>query len=262
MAASSSTTLSATARYLGGRIHSRELDGWTTVATSPLTLRGREGGYFVVFRFGVLVGVGTAGGEMDTLARMLSRTVAVPESGNTEESADLRIDTEAREEIGPDGEIVLRSLDVERAQTVGNALAKSAVLGHYEEQVAQVFDQVERLALQLRDGAPPTSTRDLMRQIGNVLLIQTHMVGRVEVAEKPELTWENPELDLLYQRLSQEYELPDRDLALSRKLELISNVAGTYLELLDTRKSLRVEWYIVILIVAEIVFFIVWEFMG
>ena len=39
---------------------------------------------------------------------------------------------------------------------------------------------------------------------------------------------------------------------LNRKLELISRTAETVLELLQHRHSLRVEWYIVILIVVEI----------
>ncbi|MGD8320435.1 MAG: hypothetical protein PVJ02_08275, partial [Gemmatimonadota bacterium] len=58
--------------------------------------------------------------------------------------------------------------------------------------------------------------------------------------------------------LAREYELAERDRALSRKLEIISDVAETYLELLDTRKSLRLEWYIVILILIEIVLFL-WQ---
>ena len=42
------------------------------------------------------------------------------------------------------------------------------------------------------------------------------MVGRVEVAEKPEIVWDDPRLDRLYERLATEYELRDRDRALSR----------------------------------------------
>ena len=38
-----------------------------------------------------------------------------------------------------------------------------------------------------------------------------------------------------------------------RKLELIGDTAQTLLDLLQNRRSLRVEWYIVILIVVEIV---------
>jgi len=78
-------------------------------------------------------------------------------------------------------------------------------------------------------------------------------VGRVEVTEKPEIVWDDPELDRLYERLATEYELRDRDRALSRKLDLISRTAETYLDLINARQTLRVEWYIVILIVMEIV---------
>jgi uncharacterized Rmd1/YagE family protein len=40
--------------------------------------------------------------------------------------------------------------------------------------------------------------------------------------------------------------------ALERKLDLISRTAETLLELMQHKRSLRVEWYIVILIVIEI----------
>jgi uncharacterized Rmd1/YagE family protein len=83
--------------------------------------------------------------------------------------------------------------------------------------------------------------------------VQTQTVGRVEVTEKPEITWDRPDLDRLYERLSLEYELRDRDRALTRKLEFISDTAQIYLDLLDAQKSLRLEWYIVILILVEIV---------
>ncbi|HVN25029.1 MAG TPA: RMD1 family protein, partial [Syntrophorhabdales bacterium] len=88
--------------------------------------------------------------------------------------------------------------------------------------------------------------------IGDVLLIQAQTVGRVEVTEKPEITWDQPALDRLYERLAAEYELHDRDLALSRKLELVSRTAETYLDLLNSRQNIRLEWYIVVLILVEI----------
>ncbi|OQB07769.1 MAG: hypothetical protein BWY17_05203 [Deltaproteobacteria bacterium ADurb.Bin207] len=78
------------------------------------------------------------------------------------------------------------------------------------------------------------------------------MVGRVRVEESPELLWEFPHLERLYRRLFEEYELRERHSALERKLALISRTAETLLGLLHHRSSMRVEWYIVILIVAEI----------
>ena len=82
--------------------------------------------------------------------------------------------------------------------------------------------------------------------------MQQKMVGRVETGEKPELLWDHPELERLYVRLAEEYELRDRDRALDRKLDVISRTVETLLGLVQTRSSLRVEWYIVLLIVAEL----------
>jgi uncharacterized Rmd1/YagE family protein len=88
------------------------------------------------------------------------------------------------------------------------------------------------------------------------------MVGRAEVGEKPEITWDAPELDRLYEKLAKEYELRDREQALARKLDLISQAANTYLRLLSDRRTLRVEWYIVILILAEIILLFLYEWLS
>ncbi|WP_346659329.1 RMD1 family protein [Bradyrhizobium sp. 164] len=37
--------------------------------------------------------------------------------------------------------------------------------------------------------------------IGNALLVQQHVAGRVAIAEKPDALWEKPELERLYSRL-------------------------------------------------------------
>jgi len=78
------------------------------------------------------------------------------------------------------------------------------------------------------------------------------MMGWVEVSEKPELLWDHPEHERLYLRLEDEYELSERHAALDRKLSLLSRTAQTVLSILQDKRTLRVEWYITILIVIEI----------
>jgi hypothetical protein len=73
-----------------------------------------------------------------------------------------------------------------------------------------------------------------------------------EQAAKPDLIWDRPDLERLFLRLEDEYEISERYAALNQKLELISRTAETVLELLQHRRGMRVEWYIVILIVLEI----------
>ena len=116
-----------------------------------------------------------------------------------------------------------------------------------------IFDGIEPLAAVLREkGRAGARGKELLRHIGDVLLMQQKMVGRVETGEKPELLWDHPELERLYVRLAEEYELRDRDRALDRKLDVISRTVETLLGLVQARSSLRVEWYIVLLIVAEL----------
>ena len=94
---------------------------------------------------------------------------------------------------------------------------------------------------------------DLLSYIGGTLLIQQKMFGIVEVGEKPDPVWDDPTLDRLYLRLEDEYELRERLVILEQKLSLISRTVETSLNLLQRNSSHRVEWYIVILIVIEIV---------
>ena len=79
------------------------------------------------------------------------------------------------------------------------------------------------------------------------------MVGRVQVIDKPELLWDYSELEKLHYLLKKEYEIEERHSILERKLELISRTAETALGLLQNNNSMVVEWYIVILIVIEII---------
>jgi uncharacterized Rmd1/YagE family protein len=138
-------------------------------------------------------------------------------------------------------------------QLVADILAKSLVLAHYETRIADLFDRIEPLAVTLCDkGRAGASGKVLLRHIGDVLLMQQKMVGRVGTSETPELLWEHPELERFYMRLADEYELRDRDRALDRKLDIVSNTVETLLGLVQTRSSMRVEWYIVALIVAEL----------
>ena len=52
--------------------------------------------------------------------------------------------------------------------------------------------------------------------------------------------------------MEDEIELGERAKILDRKLELISRTVSTTLDLLQTQRGLRVEWYILVLIVFEI----------
>lgn len=243
----------AAAWFLGHRIDARALPDYLPLGVAPRTVQVGNDGYAVLFRFGAAVFYNLdEEGERQLIALLQQSTMGIYAEPELEE-AQLLIDPGQNERLGRDGEITLREASVERLQVVAEVLAKSTVLAYYERRVSEVFERVEDLAAQLQRGGRIARNRDLLREIGNVLMIQARTVGRAGVVEKPEITWDYPDLDRLYEYLAVEYELRERDLALGRKLEVIANTAETYLDLLHNRRSLRVEWYIVILIVVEIV---------
>lgn len=151
--------------------------------------------------------------------------------------------------------IVLRELTIERLQVIAEILGKSVVLARYELDIAQVFTSIEPMALQMKTQPArlPWKQRDLVRTIGEAMLVEHQLVDRAELLEKPDLLWENAELDRLYTRLEDEYELRERYLTLDTKIGVVSRAAQTMLDLSQTKRSLHVEWYIVFLILFEIV---------
>jgi len=245
--------VSVRALFVGQRLDLGGLEQAERLATAPLLVRAGSSGAVALFRYGVVVLFGMDAieevGYLDDLKRLVVEPFEQPEY----ETIDLVADPNRSERV-EQAELILHRFTVERLQLVSAVLAKSVVLAHYETRLAQSFDRVEPLAADLQSGNRARHPgRELLRHIGDTLLIHGKMVGRVEVLEKPEVLWEHPELERLYSRLADEYELRERQSALDRKLELIGRTAETLLGLLQSKRSLRVEWYIVILILVEIV---------
>lgn len=247
-------TFVARTLLLGERLDVRRFEPRDSLAAAPLTIRIHEGGVAVLLRYGVVVLFAAPGESEQALVKRLAPYVIDPLPAPESDETRVELSRGADEQADLSGTIHLNDASIERLQVVADVLAKSLVLSHYELRIAGIFDRTEPLATTLRaSGRVGAGGAALLREIGHVLLMQHRMVGRVETAEKPELIWDHPELDRLYLRLAEEYELRERSRALERKLEVISRTAETLLGLMQSRSSLRVEWYILALIVAELI---------
>jgi uncharacterized Rmd1/YagE family protein len=247
-----STNFRARALLLGARLDLRNWPEAETLSRAPLATRLAGGGVAVLFRYGVAVLFdGDADAERALRARLAPLAEAGYASPETEE-LEVRVE-EGRPEGLQDGALLLQSASLERLQLVAEALSKSVMLGHYEARLAADFDRIEPLALELEHrGRIGGGTREHLRRIGALLLIEGRMVGRAEIGDKPELLWEHPRLERLNALLEDEFEIRERLAALDRKLELAARTERTLVDLISTRHALRVEWYIVALIAFEI----------
>ena len=222
------------------------------IATTPLAVQTDGGGVAILFRYGAVVLFDVSAADEATLLDRLQSFVAGPFAKPDVDEVQIRVDSNAAEGVD-NGIIVLRNHDVERLQVVAENTGKSSVLGSYESRIGDSFDRIEPFALEIEiAGRTRQKARALLEHLGATILIQQQMVGRVQPSEKPDVLWDRPDLELLNLRVADEFEIRDRNVVLERKLDLIARTTQLLLDVLQNRRSLRVEWYVVLLIVLEI----------
>ncbi|TRZ69893.1 MAG: hypothetical protein D4S02_01340 [Rhodocyclaceae bacterium] len=245
--------LNARALLLGDRLDLKAFKIADCLATTPLTVEvDADGGVAVLFRYGVVVFFGLRALDevrfLETLQPLITNSYPNPEI------EELEIHC-GKPNLGvQSGAVSLDEISLEKVQVIADALSKNLVLSLYEKKVAGEFDKIEPLAQELATrGKVSASSKTLLSKIGRMLLIEHRMVGRAEIGDKPEILWDFPHLGGLYASLEDEFELQERQVALDRKLNLISDTAQTLADIWDNKKLHRLEWYVIGLILFEIV---------
>jgi required for meiotic nuclear division protein 1 len=245
--------VTAHALNVGDRINTAgfEKDALSAV---PLALRVGQDGIAVVFRYGAVVLFNMSLEEeaafLERLLPRLGGKLTPPE----EEAATVQLLDETEDQVASGGPIRVRDMSMARLLVVSDVLAKSVVLAHDEREVAKVFETIEPFVRELASsGKVARNRRGILRLIGEALLVQHNVSGRVAIADKPDALWDRPDLERLYARLEDEYELTARVETLNRKLDVVAETADTLADIIDTRRSLRLEIIVVLLIAFEIV---------
>jgi uncharacterized Rmd1/YagE family protein len=248
-----STRRTVKALLLSDRIDTSNLDHDGVVATAPLSYKFGADGFITLFRYGVAVVTGLTAAEEAEILRSLKSRLIRPVVPAEEETVWIEVAPYKDDQILPGGPITLKTVTPEHLIVIADALSKSVVLARDEREVTAVFELVEPFVRQLAEhGRTFAGRRTILKHIGNALLVQHRVSGRVAVAEKPDVVWDRPDLDRLYARLEDEYELKERAEVLSRKLTVIAESAEVLTDIIDTRRSLRLEIIIVVLIAFEL----------
>jgi uncharacterized Rmd1/YagE family protein len=249
----SDRVIGARALQLGERIDLKGLERADQVSSNPLAFPAGADGMVVLFKFGTAVFIHLNPIEEEEIIKGLRARIVEPLADRETETVNLIVRPDGEDHLSSSGHIELKNNAPERLLLVAEALAVSVALAHDERRIAQAFDKVEPVASSLkRKRLLPGSQADLVAQIGEALLIQQRLAGRVDMADRPDVLWDHPELGRLWVRLADEYDLAPRVRAMGQKLEVIRETADTMADLLTTRSSHRLEWYIIVLILVEI----------
>ncbi len=245
-------TFQARALQLAERIDLKGLEREEQLSSNPLAFTVGQDGMVVLFRFGAAVFIHLNPLQEEEIIAGLKSRLVEPLPLRETETADIIIRPTGDDAL-VGGNIELRNAAPERLLLVAEALAVSVALAYDEQRIAAAFDRIEPVASSLkRRKLLRFSRSELVGQIGEALHIQQRLAGRIEIADRPDVLWDHPELERLWVKLADEYDLGIRARAIGQKLEVIRETADTMADLLSTRTSHRLEWYIIILILVEV----------
>ena len=247
------TTILVRALQLGERIDLKGLEREDAFSSDPLAFRTSSGGSVMLFKSGAAVFCGLNPIEEEDLVRGLGARVVDPLDEREIETAQLVIKPSDDEFLSSSGAIQLKTAEPNRLLLVAEVLAVSVALAYDERRIARAFERIAPIAETLANAKLPSAPQaQLLEQIGEALLIQQRMASRVDLDEKPDVLWDRPELERFWAKLVDEYDLPQRARAIDRKLVVIRETADTIVDLISTRTSHRLEWYVIFLISLEI----------
>ncbi|OQR89338.1 hypothetical protein THRCLA_09787 [Thraustotheca clavata] len=167
--------------------------------------------------------------------------------------------------------IRVQEIDHVNIQVIAGVLAQTVALEHYERQVEAILAEFEKLNTLVEKKGPQTALfglswsgiestekeqhRKLFQIVAtnNTLLIDLVSKLRVIDRKRPgDAAWSHTRYHNMWETLLEEFELNERFNNLNFKLELIQHNTKFFLEVLSSYKGTRMEWYIIILIAAEL----------
>ena len=241
------------ALQLGEGLDLKGLEREDAFSVNPLAFTASGNGTAMLFKFGAVVFFNMTPIEEEALVRGLEERIQGALAEREVESVLIVTGPDEEGLLSKTGAIQVKSTDQNRLLLVGEALAVSVALAYDERRIAAAFDKIEPLAVTLIKGRlPPGPKSAMLEQIGEALLIQKRLASRVDLDAKPDVLWDHPELERLWAKLVDEYDLPARARAVERKLAVIRETAEMVTDLVATRTSHRLEFLVIVLIAIEI----------
>ncbi len=140
---------------------------------------------------------------------------------------------------------------------ISRLLAQSVALEYLELQADDALRRFRPSIEELKNkGRVTMGTKSILRSIGFAMDTRQAVLGRLSLLDKPDATWEDEQLETLYLNLYDFFELEDRQESIGMKLDFLADTTSMLFDFLSTRKSLRLEWIIIILIAMELVAFL------
>lgn len=212
--------------------------------------------HFFAYSFGAFVFSGIEAKTANKIVRKFSKAFENPTEKEFTEEFGYEI-TEAAEKDSIDFDLAkVKSMSLDKLSLVADVLAQSVAIDYFDYLTDEIVAKFDRINFDLeRRGRLNISTRALIRMIGASNAILQSSITRMAVLDKPELVWEEVELESLYLSLRKMFELDDRFKNIEFKLDYIRKTSELALTMMSDRRMIILETMIVILFVVDLLLF-------
>jgi required for meiotic nuclear division protein 1 len=216
------------------------------------------GKFALVYDFGALVFVGVEKPECERVAKLVgSKLTDEPHPPLTEEFL-IELSPGATMEVRFD-RVILPALELPAIEIVAEVLAQSVAMDYYGDDVAEIENETDRIAGRLRArGQIPQRVKKTLQFIGLCIATRNDVISTMALFDKPDATWENEQLDRLWNAMRKMLEVEDRYRALDAKLRMFQDNLVLLVDLARQRHTFLLEIAVVCLILAEMLI-MVWQ---
>ncbi len=132
-------------------------------------------------------------------------------------------------------------------------LAKSVALEKVEADIEDLLDEIEPIIDRLQHGNLSARDDTVAKIASRILRFKYSTVSYIMLLDKPDITWNDSDAEMMYTNLSRVFELDERYDKLQAKSSTLMDILQMFTSLAQHRKSNSLEWVIIILIGVEIV---------
>jgi len=146
---------------------------------------------------------------------------------------------------------------------VSFALAQSAKLFVFEARLDVTINSVKRIPEELAESGSVSLTRnELSRMMGKLFIARTQVNLHSDILDEPEFLWEYEDWEPSFHKLCSYLDIDHRVELLNKRLDLIRELLDVLDTQLESKNSSRLEWIVIILIIIEILFEVLWDSIG
>lgn len=245
----------------------RQMFTTCTVVEDEVVEFSDQSNLVMVLANGTLVGWGLTEDQMGNAISQVKSAVSTDYNPESEEMDYVEVAGGEQKESFVHGDIfVSRNADshqkaLERA-AFAIGLSRSTRLSILEESLEKHIQLTRENSEFLSKGLElKTKEAEILKLTGRLFLLRGKLNLYSELIETPDLYWSEPNLEKIYESVSRRLDILLRILIMNRKLDYITEEQRALLTVLNEKKSTRLEWIIILLIMVEVGFetFHFWE---